>query len=128
VLCFVRHGTRIKLIVILFAYRRTVDKVSLHQRQMASYVTEELRALVTESFPIDPALQSIFGHSMGGHGAITIALRNPGSYRSVSAFAPIAQPMTADWSVPAFEKYLVPDRAPWRKYVWKRHAVRPGYP
>jgi len=82
--------------------------------RMASYVTEELPELIARAFPVDPARQSIFGHSMGGHGAITLALRNPGRYRSVSAFAPIAQPSTAGWSRPAFEKYLGPDETTWR--------------
>jgi S-formylglutathione hydrolase len=84
--------------------------------RMASYVAEELPRLIAENFPVDMARQSIFGHSMGGHGAITLALRNPGRYRSVSAFAPIVQPSTAGWSRPAFEKYLGPDERAWRAY------------
>src|SRR3954469_5011220 len=60
--------------------------------RMASYVTEELPALVAEHFPVDMARQAITGHSMGGHGALTLALRNPGRYRSVSAFSPIVAP------------------------------------
>ena len=84
--------------------------------RMASYIAEELPRLVGENFPVDMARQSIFGHSMGGHGAITLALKNPGRYRSVSAFAPIAQPSTAGWSRPAFEKYLGPDERAWRAY------------
>jgi S-formylglutathione hydrolase len=65
---------------------------------------------------MDMSRQGIFGHSMGGHGAMTIALRNPERFRSCSAFAPIVEPSTADWSAPALEKYLGPDRAAWRKY------------
>jgi S-formylglutathione hydrolase len=84
--------------------------------RMASYITEELPRLVAASFPVDMARQSIFGHSMGGHGATTIALGNPGRFRSVSAFAPITQPSTAGWSRPAFEKYLGPDERAWRRY------------
>ena len=84
--------------------------------RMASYIADELPRLVAENFPVDMARQSIFGHSMGGHGAITLALRNPGRYRSVSAFAPIVQPSTAGWSRPAFEKYLGHDERAWRAY------------
>lgn len=84
--------------------------------QMYSYVTEELPALVAEHFRVDMNRQGIFGHSMGGHGAMTIALKNPGRFRSCSAFAPIVNPLTADWTQDAFEKYLGPDRAKWREY------------
>ncbi len=84
--------------------------------RMATYIAEELPALVAAEFPVDMARQGIFGHSMGGHGAITLALKNPGRFRSVSAFAPIAQPSTAGWSRPAFEKYLGADEAAWRAY------------
>src|SRR3546814_17258968 len=62
------------------------------------------------------ARQSIFGHSMGGHGALTIALRNPGKYRSVSAFAPISSPMNCAWGQKALTGYIGPDRAAWRSY------------
>lgn len=84
--------------------------------RMASYVADELPRLIGESFPVDMTRQSIFGHSMGGHGAITIALRNPEKFCSVSAFAPIVQPSTAGWSRPAFEKYLGADESAWRAY------------
>lgn len=84
--------------------------------RMQSYIRDELPALVAGEFPLDMSRQGIFGHSMGGHGAITLALKNPDRYRSVSAFAPITQPSTADWSRPAFEKYLGPDQATWRAY------------
>jgi S-formylglutathione hydrolase len=84
--------------------------------QMYSYVTEELPALVAEHFRVDIDRQGIFGHSMGGHGAMTIALKNPGRFKSCSAFAPIVNPLTADWTQDAFEKYLGPDRAKWREY------------
>ena len=84
--------------------------------RMQSYIRDELPALVAGEFPLDMSRQGIFGHSMGGHGAITLALKNPDRYRSVSAFAPITQPSTADWSRPAFEKYLGPDQANWRAY------------
>ena len=83
---------------------------------MYSYVTEELRETIAANFPVNMNRQGIFGHSMGGHGALTIALRNPGRYHTVSAFAPIVNPMTADWSRTAFEKYLGADEAAWRRY------------
>ena len=84
--------------------------------RMYSYITKELPGLIGREFPVDMARQGIFGHSMGGHGALTIALKNPDRYRSVSAFAPIANPMTSFWSEPAFEKYLGPNKASWRQY------------
>jgi len=84
--------------------------------RMYSYIIQELPQLVAEHFPVDMGRQSIFGHSMGGHGAITIALKNPGRFKSISAFAPIAQPSTADWSRPALEKYLGKDEQSWRAY------------
>jgi S-formylglutathione hydrolase len=84
--------------------------------RMYSYVTEELPALIAREFPADMARQAIFGHSMGGHGALTIALKNPERFKSCSAFAPIVQPSTAGWSRPAFEKYLGADQDLWRSY------------
>jgi len=87
-----------------------------HHYRMYSYITQELPQLVAEHFPVDMERQSIFGHSMGGHGAITIALKNPQRFKSVSAFAPIAQPSTAGWSRPAFEKYLGKNEQDWRAY------------
>jgi S-formylglutathione hydrolase len=84
--------------------------------RMSTYVGEELPQLVAANFPVDMNRQSIFGHSMGGHGALTLALKNPGRFKSVSAFAPISRPMVAGWSRPAFEKYLGADEAAWRAY------------
>ena len=84
--------------------------------RMYSYVTEELPALIGANFPADMSRQGIFGHSMGGHGALTVALKNPDRFKSCSAFAPIVQPSTAGWSRPALEKYLGPDSADWRAY------------
>ena len=83
---------------------------------MASYIEDELTALVAANFPLDMDRQAITGHSMGGHGALTMALRNPGRFRSVSACAPIDLPSTAGWSRPALEKYLGPDESNWRNY------------
>ena len=84
--------------------------------QMYSYVTRELPALIEKKFPADMSRQGIFGHSMGGHGAMTIALKHPDRFKSCSAFAPIVQPSTAGWSKPALEKYLGTDQAAWRVY------------
>ncbi|MGX7871624.1 S-formylglutathione hydrolase [Mesorhizobium sp. ORM6] len=84
--------------------------------RMYSYVTGELPALIAREFPADMTRQAIFGHSMGGHGALTIALKNSGRFKSCSAFAPIVQPSTAGWSKPAFEKYLGADLSEWRSY------------
>ena len=84
--------------------------------RMYSYITEELPALIGANFPADMSRQAIFGHSMGGHGALTIALRNSERFKSCSAFAPIVHPMDAGWSKPAFEKYLGTDKASWRAY------------
>ena len=82
--------------------------------RMWSYVTEELPALIAENFPVDMDRQSIMGHSMGGHGALTVALRNPGKYASVSAFAPIVAPGQVPWGEKALTGYLGEDRATWR--------------
>ncbi len=84
--------------------------------QMYTYVTQELPELIGKTFRADMTRQGIFGHSMGGHGALTIALKHPDRFKSCSAFAPIVQPSTADWSRPAFEKYLGTDELAWRKY------------
>jgi S-formylglutathione hydrolase len=83
---------------------------------MYSYVTEDLAAAVAANFPVDHKRQGIFGHSMGGHGALTIHLKNPEVYRSVSAFAPIAAPMACPWGEKALAAYLGSDREAWRDY------------
>lgn len=88
---------------------------SRHYR-MYSYVARELPALIAADFPVDANRQGIFGHSMGGHGALTIALKNPDRYRSVSAFAPIAAPMQCPWGQKAFTGYLGSNRDSWRAY------------
>jgi S-formylglutathione hydrolase len=93
----------------------TQEPWSRHYR-MYSYVTRELQQVVVANFPIDPARQGIFGHSMGGHGALTIGLKNPEIYRSISAFAPISAPMHCPWGLKAFTGYLGPDRERWRAY------------
>ena len=81
--------------------------------RMESYLLEELLPLVGDSLALDAARAGIFGHSMGGHGALVLALRHPGRFRSVSAFAPVAAPSQAPWGVKAFTGYLGEDRASW---------------
>ncbi len=81
--------------------------------QMYSYISHELRELVVRNFMIDEEAHGITGHSMGGHGAITLALRNPGLYRSLSAFAPIAHPSASDWGRKQLSAYLGDDEAKW---------------
>lgn len=84
--------------------------------RMYSYITRELTGLVAASFPVAPERAGIFGHSMGGHGALTIALKNPDAYRSLSAFAPISSPLRCPWGEKALGGYLGSDRARWRAY------------
>lgn len=88
---------------------------SNHYR-MYDYVVEELPALINEHFPVDGDKSAISGHSMGGHGALTIALKNPGRYRSVSAFAPICSPMHCPWGEKALANYLGSNLETWRDY------------
>jgi S-formylglutathione hydrolase len=93
----------------------TREPWSAHYR-MYSYVTDELPALVAEHFPADLGAQGIFGHSMGGHGALTLALNNPDLYRSVSAFAPVVAPTRVPWGEKAFSNYIGPDTEAWREH------------
>jgi S-formylglutathione hydrolase len=88
---------------------------STHYR-MRSYVEDELPALLGAALPLDMARRGLSGHSMGGHGALTIGLRDPGRFRAVSAFAPIASPMRCPWGEKALPRYLGDDRAAWRAY------------
>ena len=88
---------------------------SAHGR-MGSYVTQELRELVLSQFAGRADRVGIFGHSMGGHGALTLALKNPGLFQSVSAFAPIAAPMQCPWGVKAFSGYLGDDPPAWARH------------
>ena len=83
---------------------------------MRSYIEDELPALVANNFPAEMARQGIFGHSMGGHGALTISLRNPGRFRSTSAFSPIVSPLECPWGHKALGGYLGKDKAEWREY------------
>jgi S-formylglutathione hydrolase len=100
---------------------------SRHYR-MYSFVTEELPALVAQHFPAQADRQGIFGHSMGGHGALVCALRNPLLYRSVSAFAPIVAPSQVPWGQKAFGNYLGPARAAWLDYDATALLARTQFP
>lgn len=93
----------------------TEEPFSVNYR-MASYIIDELPNVAASVCNMDSDRQSIFGHSMGGHGAITIALKNPGTYRSVSAFAPICAPSDTEWGSNAFSKYLGSNKAQWRDH------------
>lgn len=84
--------------------------------RMESYVTQELFGIVTGELPADPRRVGVFGHSMGGHGALVLAQRHPQRFRSVSAFAPIAAPTRCPWGEKAFSRYLGDDRAAWAQY------------
>lgn len=98
--------------------------------RMYSYVTRELPAIVEANFPVEAGRRGVFGHSMGGHGALMIALKNPQAYRSVSAFAPICNPVVVPWGEKAFGNYLGPDRARWAAWdaceLLKRGSRFPG--
>lgn len=100
---------------------------STHYR-MESYVADELFAIATQDLPGDAQRAGIFGHSMGGHGALVLALRHSNKFRSVSAFAPIAAPTRCPWGQKAFNGYLGPDQNSWKAYdasELMRHADRP---
>ncbi|KQT48677.1 S-formylglutathione hydrolase [Aureimonas sp. Leaf454] len=93
----------------------TQDPWSTHFR-METYIRDELPRLVSDKFPVVREKHSIFGHSMGGHGALTLALKNPDLYRSASAFAPIVAPIAVPWGQKALPSYLGEDEAAWRRY------------
>jgi S-formylglutathione hydrolase len=95
--------------------------------RMYSYVTAELPALINAHFPTDAERQGIFGHSMGGHGALITALKNPDKYRSLSAFAPISSPTRCPWGEKALSGYLGPDREAWRTYDASLLAAGSGW-
>ena len=84
--------------------------------QMRSYIEDELPKLIAANFPVDMTRQGITGHSMGGHGALTIGLRNPDVFKSISAFAPIVNPMDCPWGHKALGGYLGTDQSAWRQY------------
>jgi len=87
-----------------------------------------LPAVIAAHFPVDTTRQGIFGHSMGGHGALVTALRNPGTYRSLSAFAPIAAPSQCPWGTKAFNGYLGPDQSLWADYDATELVKRQTFP
>ena len=97
-------------------YLDATEKPYSNNYKMYSYISKELQSVALESFPIDASRQGLTGHSMGGHGALTIALKNPKLYKSCSAIAPITQPTTAPWSLQAYKKYLGDDKKKWREY------------
>ncbi len=84
--------------------------------RMRSYIEQELPQILAANFPVDMERQGITGHSMGGHGALTISLRNPGRFRSTSAFSPIVSPLNCPWGEKALTGYIGADRAKWREY------------
>ena len=84
--------------------------------RMASYVARELPGLIEANFPVRPDRRGVFGHSMGGHGALVTALKDPGRWQSVSAFAPISNPVAVPWGQKAFSRYLGDDRAAWARW------------
>lgn len=98
-----------------FYVNATQDKWSTHYN-MYSYVTQELPAIIEANFNVEPSRKSIFGHSMGGHGALISYLKNPGQYLSVSAFAPICNPSNCPWGNKAFTGYLGPDQEIWKEW------------
>ena len=96
--------------------------------RMESYVTKELPEVVAAMLPAKAGPPGLFGHSMGGHGALTLALRHPGKYKSLSAFAPIAAPMQVPWGIKAFTHYLGPDRSAWREHDATELVARRPFP
>lgn len=96
--------------------------------RMYSYITQELPALVQANLPSMSGATGIFGHSMGGHGALTLALRNPSLYKSVSAFAPIVAPMQCPWGQKAFSNYLGADQETWRQYDASELVAKRAFP
>jgi S-formylglutathione hydrolase len=98
------------------------------QYRMYSYVSSELPQVVAANLPAKAHANGILGHSMGGHGALTLGLRNPSFYRSISAFAPIAAPMQCPWGQKAFGKYLGSDTAKWAQYDASELVARKPHP
>lgn len=98
-----------------FYVNALVEPFAEHYR-MRGYIESELPRLVAEHFPVDMERQGIMGHSMGGHGALTLSLRDPGKYKATSAFAPIVSPLNCPWGEKALGGYLGPDRETWAEY------------
>lgn len=97
-------------------YVDATEKPYAEHYRMRSYIEREMPDLIGAHFPADMTRQSIMGHSMGGHGALTIGLRNPERFRAVSAFSPITSPLHCPWGEKALTGYLGPDRSKWRAY------------
>ena len=97
-------------------YVNAIQPLWQQHYQMRDYVEQELHQLVLESFPVDQKRLGISGHSMGGHGALTMALRSPDKFRSVSAFSPICSPINSPWGEKALRGYLGEDPSIWRDY------------
>ncbi len=98
-----------------FYVNALVEPFAEHYR-MRGYIESELPRLLAEHFPVDMERQGIMGHSMGGHGALTLSLRDPGKYKATSAFAPIVSPLNCPWGEKALGGYLGPDRETWAEY------------
>ena len=98
-----------------FYLNATQEPWAKHYR-MEAYLTQELPEILEEHFPVDLSALGITGHSMGGHGALTLAMKNPGLFKSVSAFAPIVNPMECPWGEKALTAYLGADRSTWANY------------
>jgi len=96
--------------------------------RMYTYVAKELPELIAANFPADIQREGIFGHSMGGHGALTIALKDPQRFRSLSALAPICAPMRAQWTQTAFTRYLGEDREAWKQYDASELVLHQQFP
>ncbi len=105
----------------------TAQPWARHYR-MARYITRELPPLIEGHFPVRAGVRGIFGHSMGGHGALVTALRDPSAWRSVSAFAPIANPIAVPWGQKAFSNYLGDDRAAWADWDASELMRKQPYP
>jgi S-formylglutathione hydrolase len=96
--------------------------------RMYSYVTHELPELIAANLPVKAGAAGLFGHSMGGHGALTLGLRNPQQYRSLSAFSPIAAPTLSPWGIKAFTNFFGSDRSLWREHDATELVARNAYP
>ncbi len=114
-----------------FYLNATEDPWARHYR-MYDYVVRELQWLALENLPADSARQGIFGHSMGGHGALTLGLKHPEIYKSISAFAPISHPSACSWGEKAFSHYLGSDRSTWADYdataLARSIVTKPAHP
>ncbi|MCL3881804.1 S-formylglutathione hydrolase [Marivita sp. GX14005] len=109
-----------------FYVNATQDPWAPHYR-MWDYIAEELPKLVERNFPIEPELQAITGHSMGGHGALTLVMADPGRFSSVSAFAPIANPSQSEWGQKQLSAYLGEDRDDWARHDATRQMEAAGF-